>query len=136
MSDVPPLHKRTLDRIDASGDCWVWTGKLTPDGYAPHLRIWRLLVGPIPAGLTLDHLCRNRACVNPDHHEPVTQAENSRRGYSASAINSRKTQCPRGHLYDQANTWRDAQNYRHCRTCRALDNARVRRGKEEVSLTS
>lgn len=82
-------ERRFWSKVDASGDCWLWTG-------APHLGYGRfsrgrsgatyahrvayeLLVGPIPDGLTLDHLCWNTLCVNPDHLEPVTRAENTRR---------------------------------------------------------
>jgi len=75
--------------VDASGPCWEWTGATFREGYgmfqvdgAPvltHRYVWELLVGPIPEGLEIDHLCRVRHCVNPDHLEPVTSAENSRR---------------------------------------------------------
>lgn len=61
------------------GDCIIHHGKLTPDGYGPHRKVYAAARGPIPAGLTLDHLCRVKACVNPDHLEPVTRAENVRR---------------------------------------------------------
>lgn len=72
------------------GDCWQWTGSCDKDGYGKfrfnnrhfraHRFVWELLVGPIPDGLVIDHLCRNTGCVNPDHLEPVTNEENLRRG--------------------------------------------------------
>lgn len=77
-------------RIQIINGCWVWTGRLNRNGYGRvwwqgrepvvHRVVWELLIGPIPKGLVLDHLCRNRACCNPGHLEPVTQRENVVRG--------------------------------------------------------
>lgn len=86
-----PMSERLLARVqhDANG-CWVWTGSLLADGYGnlrdgakvkrAHRVSYETFVGPIPGGLEIDHLCRNRSCINPDHLEPVTRAENQRRG--------------------------------------------------------
>ena len=86
------LAERLTDKIDARGDCWEWTAATGGKGYGygwcsndkrmkgAHRLIWELLVGPIPEGLTLDHLCRNKLCVNPDHLEPVTHQVNILRG--------------------------------------------------------
>ena len=119
-------------RIEPSG-CWVWTGSCLKNGYGQfnvgghHLVVHRWayerFVGPIPEGLTLDHLCRNRACVNLDHLEPVTRGENVLRGTGFAARNARKTHCPQGHEYTPANTIVCRDGYRKCRICA---NAAVR----------
>lgn len=77
-----------------------------------------LLVGPIPQGLHLDHLCRNTRCVNPDHLEPVTPKVNNSRGFSPSAKRGKMTQCKNGHEFTDANTRIDKMGRRCCRQCR------------------
>lgn len=126
----PPLV-RLLDKtvFNTETGCWEWTASQTPGGYASfpvpglastaHRAAYLLMAGPIPAGLHLDHICRNKLCVNPDHLEPVTQAENNRRAGAA------RTRCSQGHEYTPANTYRRSNGSRDCRACnRDRANAR------------
>lgn len=119
---IDPLTRYT----EGAGGCWLWTGPLDAQSYgrhgAPlaHRVVYELLVGPIPKGLTLDHLCRVRSCVNPDHLEPVTHAENVRRGKAGEVNGDRQrnlTHCKRGHEYTPESTGRDHRGHRFCREC-------------------
>lgn len=119
---------------EPNSGCWLWTGTWGTGGYGDfrptrskrmeraHRTAYRLLRGPIPEGLQLDHLCRVRCCVNPAHLEPVTSAENIRRGRTGENMRS-KTHCPQGHEYSPANTYHDRTGRRHCNECRRLDAA-------------
>jgi len=118
--------------------CWFWTGQTITNGYGvtasgrrgarrlAHRLAYELLIGPIPSGLDLDHLCRIRLCVNPTHLEPVTRRENLRRGMGGT-----HTHCRRGHdvsvsgIYEY--TDHQGARYRFCRACRAI-NMDKRRG--------
>ena len=127
------LHRKIVEGpIDtyAGSACWIWVGTTAGNGYgrvkipgtkstvSSHRLVFETLVGPIPPGLDLDHLCRVRACCNPAHLEPVTRAENLKRGVGSDVgkINRAKTHCPAGHPYDEENTWRSKKG-RHCRQC-------------------
>ena len=127
-----PLATRLWAKIDRRGGlmaCWPWPGAHSREGYgrvslgrpstttcAPHRVAYELLVGPIPTGLQLDHLCRRPACCNPSHLRPVTSRENTRRG----AGHGSELVCPQGHAYTEANTSRERKTgKRHCKRCDA-----------------
>ena len=95
--------------------------------YLVHRLTYELIRGPIPEGLQIDHLCRVRACVNPNHMELVTQSENIRRGMAPSAINARKTHCYKGHPFSEENTYVSPKGERYCRTCGVAREARRNR---------
>lgn len=126
--------------VDYTESCWLWTGAKTPDGYGvaswdgrsarAHRVAYELKVGPIPAGLTIDHLCRVRHCVNPAHLEVVTGRENILRGTGPAALAVRKTHCPQGHPYDAANT-HVYKGTRRCRIC-MRENVRQRRARSRA----
>lgn len=126
-----------------TGFCWEWTGSLVGKGYggykykgtryAAHRISYTLLIGSIPLDKVLDHLCRNIRCVNPDHLEIVTQAENVRRGW-LRLVQGGKTHCPQGHEYSEENIInRKSGLGRTCRLC-ALDRHRVNSGWSEEQI--
>lgn len=120
-----PLEERLADGLVEQGDCLVWTGwRRGTNGYGGikhkgrdwyvHRLVYELRVGPIPSGLHIDHLCRNKLCCNPDHLEAVTQGENNRRMHDAV----RKPHCPKGHLFTPENTRiNSVSGARMCRQC-------------------
>jgi len=134
-----PIFDRLVARIDASGVCWEWTGAKS-EGYGvigrggrgegnalTHRVMWEQLVGRIPEGLDVDHLCRNRACCNPDHLEPVDRRTNVARGLRRPGYRGSILHCPRGHLYD-----RSTATQRKCSTCKN-ENARALRIAKEAA---
>jgi len=129
------MSKRTVEerfwsKVDRRGDdeCWEWTASMYPTGYGhfsimgqgirAHRFSYELLVGPIPEGMVIDHLCRTPLCVNPAHLEPVTQRENVLRGVGLPAENARKTHCKHGHELAGANLSLFGGK-RRCLACRA-----------------
>lgn len=130
---------KVLRHTRFTDSCWLFEGWLQR-GYGlvrngkgrkmpAHRTAYEFYIGPVPDGLCLDHLCRVRNCVNPAHLEPVTVAENNRRGLGWSGRNVAKTHCPQGHPYDDQNTIRLQRGGRRCRACNReqLRAYRVRR---------
>lgn len=119
LEAIPVADRIRESVLVTDAGCWEWQGALQLNGYATmstggrpkraHRVSYEAFVGPIPEGLQIDHLCRNRCCVNPEHLEPVTPMENTRRAM--------RTHCVNGHEFDSANTWMH-KGKRYCRECR------------------
>ncbi len=137
--DDPLTHLLENVTKDISTGCWNWTASRNRYGYGTvslkaigghklvHVAMHELMVGPVPEGLELDHLCRNRSCCNPDHLEPVTHAENMRRGAPYWAERTR-SECQRGHALAGTNVRTYPNGKRYCVTCR-LERQRIRRAE-------
>ncbi len=138
MTDTPLKPDRFWSKVNKTESCWLWTASINPEGYGKfwvagkgrlraHRVAYELVVGPIPEGLQIDHLCRVRHCVNPSHLEPVTHRENLLRGIGIPAVNAKKTHCLRGHPFSGDNLYIEPKGGRRCRECRrAVDRRRPR----------
>jgi len=124
MSSQRSVHDRFWAKANGSGvdTCWKWTSAFCRQGYGmfwmfgggrlAHRVAYELMIGEIPEGLDLDHLCHQRDCVNPWHLEPVTRRVNLRRGNGTG-----RTSCPQGHPYVTGNIYMERTGTKKCRTC-------------------
>lgn len=129
--------ERFWQKVEKTERCWLWRGAVDNNGYGrfrlngktvyAHRLAYKLSVDSIEAGMTLDHLCRNRQCVNPNHLEQVTNKENILRGQAPSARAARRVTCSNGHAYNDANTYWGKNGQRVCRTCHRDEMRRARR---------
>ena len=134
----PRLPQRFWDKVQVTEqDCWAWTAFRARNGYGQytvnarrnqaHRVAYSVLVGPIPDGLHIDHLCRVRECVNPAHLEAVTQQENNRRAGGPEGY--RQAVCRRGHRFSDEDAYIDPRGRRQCGACRKIRNAEYRARK-------
>jgi hypothetical protein len=144
-----PLLDRVMERIEQSPmGCWLWTGTTSSHGYARiavangqkhgedglvHRILYEYFFGSFPVGLTSDHLCRVRRCVNPTHIEPVTTKINVLRGTGITARSAQATHCIHGHPFDERNTLRDKRDGH--RSCRACCREKMRRRRQSSRLS-
>lgn len=140
------LH-RFLDSVPgrSAADCWEWTGPVSPSGYgvfsfrregrhtstSAHRAVYAALIGPVPDGLQLDHLCENKVCCNPSHLNPTTQLANILRSNGAGALNARKTHCYLGHPLEGDNLLVSAGR-RFCRTCKRATDQRTKERRRRL----
>lgn len=136
----PAAIEQFWDKVDKTEKCWMWTGSVSLSGYGifnndykshrAHRWIYEHMNGPI-GDLSIDHLCRNMLCVNPEHLEAVTTKENTRRGLQG-ILRTPRTRCPQGHPYSKGNTIIMSSGRRVCRICnKRMCNRYSRRAEEE-----
>lgn len=133
---------RIWNRVRKTKSCWLWVGEVSWNGYgrlqinkrriSAHRYFYELLAGVVPEGMELDHLCRVKNCVNPNHLEVVTHSENVRRAWKVRIDNS--PSCPNGHEYNEKNLYvaydkKNGKKWRMCRKCRAINQGKYRKNK-------
>jgi len=142
MSDI----ERFMAKVDKQENgCWLWTGAKDRGGYGEfHILIngqkkmeiahrfsYEHFVAKLQGKQVIDHLCRNRGCVNPQHLEAVSTHENIMRGIGLASINSSKTHCKNGHEFTAENTYFRKGAGRQCRMCRVIENRKYRTGLQK-----
>lgn len=130
---------RFMAKVEQTSECWNWRAYTGSNGYGrvwfdgrlqlAHRVAYQLFVGPIPAGMFVDHLCRNRSCVNPDHMEIVTARVNILRGDGLAAHEARRTTCVRGHPYSGDNLYVH-RGKRYCRACVGIRRSATKHAQE------
>lgn len=143
----PKVSKKIFDRMSKKlkkvGDCLVWTGSLTYQGYGQfmiegknyriHRLFWVYHKGRASIYKVMDHICRNRACCNVNHLRLVTQKENALSGVGVTAANSRKTHCDSGHRFTDSNIYRmGRKKYRMCRKCHVVSVAKYKKKQRQA----
>ena len=120
---------RLMKKVEWAGDCWHWRGHIASNGYGKgsdgwaHRLVYEALVGPVPDGLELDHLCRVRRCVNPDHLQPVTRKVNLNRSALVGKNSHPRSECKRGHPRTPENVYVYPSGQRDCRPCQRIRRA-------------
>lgn len=144
---TPDVLARFMSKVESQPDgCWQWSGSKTKGGYAnlkvggktlvAHRLSFEHFVGPIPEDKQLDHLCRNRACVNPEHLQAVSSRVNVLRGIGTGARYARRTSCSHGHPFTEENTYVRPDGGRKCRICKRSQNREYKqrlRSREEAA---
>jgi hypothetical protein len=140
-------EQRFMEKVNKTDTCWEWIGAKIPKGYGrfgyykeekghvtcyAHRFAYELFIGDIPEGMTIDHLCKNTSCVNPEHLEVVSSYENLMRSDSPSSLAAKRTHCVNGHPFDEENT-RRWKNKRICKTCDRI-NHRNKKNKNTQNL--
>lgn len=132
LSDTEAFEKRYIP--EPMSGCWLWLGETAGKGYGRFRKrkayrfSYEQAKGAIPDGLVIDHLCRNKLCVNPDHLEAVTSKENTLRGTGPTSVNARRTHCTHGHPFDEKNTiikLRQGKRHRSCRQCENIARTKL-----------